>query len=362
MTQILNTTIPTEFRNAMQWSIVGVSGGAVLSNCLVFLLIMRHRPLRSKGTAYVGSLASADLVFSAALLSAQFFPSKEVIPPSLCAVLYTLIPWSSMASPWSLLAITVDRYIFISTPLDYNRLVGRKLVTSTILTLWTTSLGFTLLTLIPWPTNDPISKKICGDIITKTYPYLITYVALVSVPVLFVALLYLRILNIARQSYKSHESILLVPKGVSSCQTADDQMSNADTDQHQGEEQVIVRNVSTLRETLSPRRCRRVANSTRMFFILTIVFFIFWLPVNVCFCMLCACAQCRQMPEMIYALYISIFLYVWTPLLNPWVYTLRNREFRVALNRLLFSTSQTTFSDSETLPRSLNGTLESAVE
>ena len=340
----MNGTLDSDqllLRRSLSWVTSVVSAGAILSNGLVFLLFVVHRPLRTCSNALVASLASADFVFGVALLFSHSVPRREILltPSSLCVFLYTLVPWSSLASPWSLMAITVDRYIYIMFPMTYNRMVGRKAIASVIVGIWVVSLGFALLALIPWPEGHR-TRQICGDMITKTLPYMFIYLALVVVPCVIVTVLYCLIVQVARKSNKHHQelTVLLVP-----VRTDVEEIKPSEGETHlevqpdEGKQPTSEGRDSIANHGIvqnSPRN-RRIARTTKMFFYLTVIFFVLWLPLDVFMLVLLFCDNCRRNGVFLVCSWVSVTLYTFTPMINPWVYTLRNRDFRIALRKLM---------------------------
>lgn len=329
-----------ELRVGLSWSIAIISAFAVFSNLLVVVLFIRHKPLRTSANILVTSLACADAVFSSSLFVSQMFPRKELLSSSsmLCVILYTLIPWSSLASPWSLLAITIDRLIYIKLPLTYNRWVGTKSVAVVITTIWMTSLGFTLLALIPWPLGDR-TKQVCGNVFTKTLPYIALYFLLVALPCLAVCALYCIILQYARQNRKYHQElvILVQPRNLENNpkeeNLVEEDLAGVQTDESYRKDSDSLTLKNRKQQVASPRRFKRIAKTTKMFFYLTIIFFILWLPMDIMTMLIFLCAECRESKHVVYSFWISITLYTISPLINPWVYTLRNRDFRTALRK-----------------------------
>ena len=71
-----------------------------------------------------------------------------------------------------------------------------------------------------------------------------------------------------------------------------------------------------------------------MFFYLTMIFFVLWLPMNVSMLVVLFCTSCKGSELLLGCVRVSMVLYTATPMINPWLYTLRNRDFRTALRVL----------------------------
>ncbi|XP_039293031.1 beta-3 adrenergic receptor isoform X2 [Nilaparvata lugens] len=113
-----------------------LAASGLASNTLVLVVFYRCPALRSPSNRFVGSLVLADLVSSTVL--APTLISTRVSLVSLAAGVGTLV---ATASVFSVVAIAVDRYSAVLSPLHYAMTVTRRRSLAVIALVWSMSMA-----------------------------------------------------------------------------------------------------------------------------------------------------------------------------------------------------------------------------
>ena len=179
----------------------------VLGNITVIIYTMFLSKEKTATTFLVGNLALADL-----LVCLTFYPIWiiELIQTILnidsdqdlfCKLSRSTI-WSLLfASVATLLAITVDRYLYIVKPLKYPLIVTRRRVALAISGIWSTSCCLCIILLVHYEKFGSGLRSICyagdDDIIFLLMSIFVGYV-----PLTLILILNFQILNVARKQRK----------------------------------------------------------------------------------------------------------------------------------------------------------------
>ncbi|XP_028398882.1 alpha-1B adrenergic receptor-like [Dendronephthya gigantea] len=177
----------------------------VLGNLTVLIYTVFLNKEKTATSYLMGNLALADL-----LMCVTFYPIwiVEFIQTILnidgdqdlfCALSRPTI-WAAMfASVATLLAITIDRYLYIEKPLKYIFLVTRRRVSLVIIGIWSITLLAMIVLQNPYKKDKRIRRSYC-DISNDTF--LLMNIFIVYIPLTLIFLLNLRILMIARTQRK----------------------------------------------------------------------------------------------------------------------------------------------------------------
>ncbi|XP_075958507.1 adenosine receptor A1 [Anarhichas minor] len=180
--------------------------GNVLVVCAVCIGI--RDSLREPTFFFIVSLAVADfLVGVAAVPLAVLLDGWVSVTPDLCLLLSCVVLVLTQASVLSLLAIAVDRYLRLHTPLRYKALATQRHTLMALSVCWTLSclLGFTPLfgwrnqsSLASDSTNTTSSSFIsppCTFLSVISLPFMVyfNFLGCVMAPLLVMTLLYVRI-------------------------------------------------------------------------------------------------------------------------------------------------------------------------
>ncbi|XP_060913481.1 adenosine receptor A3-like [Labrus mixtus] len=178
--------------------------GNVLVVCAVCIGIrdFLHEPT----FCFLVSLAVADLLVGvAAVPLAVLLDGWVSLTPDLCLLLSCVVLVLTQASVLSLLAIAVDRYLRLHTPLRYKALATQKHTWIAVSLCWTLSclLGFTPLfgwnnssSKAPGSTNSSsLSSPPCNFLSVISLPFMVyfNFLGCVMAPLLVMTLLYTRI-------------------------------------------------------------------------------------------------------------------------------------------------------------------------
>ena len=119
-----------------------------------------------------------------------------------------LVPFT--ASMFSLLAIAIDRYIFIAHCLQYPRIVTLKRTKIAIIMVWIVSLLNALSMAMPWTYPSASGRIYCTCMIVEASSdlYIFLYSILFNIiPIIIIVALYCLILNAASEAHKKKNSL-----------------------------------------------------------------------------------------------------------------------------------------------------------
>ncbi|XP_041471808.1 somatostatin receptor type 5-like [Lytechinus variegatus] len=118
--------------------VVGVIG--IIGNLLVVIVLFQRRAESRSTDTLIGALAVADLLTSVGLLPT---PYAKTVPVSWFGQLYCTLVWSPLymwvwafMSGFLLSAISIERYIAVSHPIYFRRILTRRRVSEVVVFLW----------------------------------------------------------------------------------------------------------------------------------------------------------------------------------------------------------------------------------
>ena len=198
-----NSTVPNEILlPSLVFKFIAMIIG-VLGN----ITVITHTILTSKektATSYlIGNLALADL-----LVCLTFYPTWiiEFIQTILnidsdqdlfCKLSRSTIWALLFASVATLLALTVDRYLYIVKPLKYPLIMTKRRVFLAVVGIWLTACCLFIVFLNYWEKFDFKLRSFC-HVISDNF-FLLINVFIVCLPLILIFILNFRILNIARK-------------------------------------------------------------------------------------------------------------------------------------------------------------------
>ena len=179
----------------------------VLGNITVIIYTIFLSKQKTATTFLIGNLAMADL-----LVCLTFYPIWiiELIQTVLsihsdqdlfCKLSRSTIWALLFASVATLLAITVDRYLYIVKPLKYPLIVTRRRVALAISGIWSTSCCLCIILLVHYEKFGSELRSICnaGD---DNIIFLLMSIFVGYVPLTLILILNFQILNVARKQRK----------------------------------------------------------------------------------------------------------------------------------------------------------------
>ncbi|XP_041483449.1 thyrotropin-releasing hormone receptor-like [Lytechinus variegatus] len=118
--------------------VVGVIG--IIGNLLVVIVLFQRRAESRSTDTLIGALAVADLMTSVGVLPT---PYAKTVPVSWFGQLYCTVVWSPLymwvwafMSGFVLTAISIERYIAVSHPIYFSRILTRRRVSEVVVFLW----------------------------------------------------------------------------------------------------------------------------------------------------------------------------------------------------------------------------------
>ncbi|KJH51823.1 7 transmembrane receptor [Dictyocaulus viviparus] len=176
----------------------------ILGNTLVIVAVLLRRRLRSATGLLILSLGIADLLVGAVIL--PFSIANEVLNgywifgETWCTIWLTLDIWMCTASIYSLVAISIDRYIAIIKPLNYLMLVTKYRARCTVGIVWLGSFAICSPSFFLASSIKNINQDPCKCTPANAGRAYITFSAFSSfyVPMIIIVFVYFRIYIAAR--------------------------------------------------------------------------------------------------------------------------------------------------------------------
>lgn len=293
----------------------------VFGNVLVITAVYLFHRLRRMTNFFIISLAVSDLFVALGHLPLRIDQSvhnnnwcfdKAPGVVTTCAYWVVMDTVFSSASICNLVVISIDRFLAITKPFEYQRRMTKKVGFSLIAFVWVYAMLWGALSLIDWsgdstPGNPHIKvawslsgERNCGKQ-DKIY-YAVAMAVALFLPLLIVIITYSCVFRVAFTQAKA---------------------------------------VASLDPTKGKRHILRELKATKTIAIVIGVFIVCWLPTFILIVMSLWCTKCFEPfitnRALSYAIRIT-FLYVLPVMnssLNPLIYTLFNKEFRSAFSRML---------------------------
>lgn len=288
----LSDTVYWSYSDALSIIMVIFNFISLLTNIIVFILIASNRFLQTSTNALIGSLSTADLIYAALMIPYYILNILRTEEP-VCIIDSTIPVFCSLASSWSLFAISPDRYLTLVRPLKYRLLMGKQAVIVMIIIVWCTSISIALGAFIPSFRSDKMYVYQCANYIYARTNYFIAYAFFMLLSIFGNMILYICIIRIAREALRK-ESITKV-RSHGSINSA---------------KRLPKRNFSRVGAT---------AKSTRLCFCIAMMFMLVWLPMSIMTLVYSFCKECR-MHEIHYLQKATGCLYAIALFMNPWIY------------------------------------------
>nr|XP_046174124.1 adenosine receptor A2b-like [Oncorhynchus gorbuscha] len=289
---------------------------AVTGNMLVCWAVCLNSTLQSITNYFVVSLAVADIAVG--LLA---IPFAITISTGFCANFHgclfiaCFVLVLTQSSIFSLLAIAVDRYIAIKSPLRYNSLVTSGRAKGIIAVCWVLSVGIGLTPMLGWNrgvngTNssscpEGMTECLFEGVVTLEYMVYFNFFGCVLVPLLAMLVIYARIFMAARRQLRLMDLKLAHMHAPGACSSSTSPRSTLQKEVHAAKSLAIIVGLFTL--------C--------------------WLPLHIINCFNLFCQDCGR-PH-VWVMNIAIILSHANSVVNPFIYAYRIREFRHTFRRIL---------------------------
>ncbi|KAM4634109.1 adenosine A2a receptor b [Polymixia lowei] len=292
---------------------------AVTGNVLVCWAVCLNSNLQTITNFFVVSLAVADIAVGllaipfAITISTGFCSNFHGCLFIACFVLVL-----TQSSIFSLLAIAVDRYIAIKSPLRYNSLVTGQRAKGIIAVCWVLSVAIGLTPILGWNKGvnstsavnsscpEGMTECLFEEVVTLGYMVYFNFFSCVLVPLLAMLAIYARIFMAARRQLRLMELKLAHMhahgQGASSSGSP-------------------------------PSTLHKEVHAAKSLAIIVGLFALCWLPLHVINCFNLLCRDCGR-PH-IWVMNIAIMFSHANSVVNPFIYAYRIREFRHTFRRIL---------------------------
>lgn len=260
---------------------------SLLGNAVFLWVIYKARNVRTLSNLLLSSLALADLLVG--LIIVPVWIARCVLTPHpynhpFKIAIDALWIQTSVTTTFSLCVVSLDRYIAVGSGLLYHQMVTEKRCYIAIAFVWIASLsfGFSRI-LVTNPANLP-KLWMCVTIIT------------ILLPMILIMFCYSRISVIVRRQSKTIAR------------------------------QDVQRSNTLVSEGLRNRKATKTVG------LVVALFFISWLPtLTTSFIHMTTSDQCKNMR--VVWLWVELVAFSSSGI-NPWLYSLRNRDFRAEMNRV----------------------------
>lgn len=195
-----NTTNETQIEDLSGAVAAAVFLGAIVcmtisGNVMVLLAVFVNSHLRSTTNYFIVNLAIADLLlgttvlpFSATLEVLDYWPFGQ----NFCDIWAAVDVLCCTASIMSLCAISLDRYIGVTRPLQHSTIMSEKRAGCCIVFIWILSLAISLGPLIGWKEPPDPNPRIC-TVTTQLGYVLFSVCGSFYIPLLIILVVYFRI-------------------------------------------------------------------------------------------------------------------------------------------------------------------------
>uniref|UniRef100_T1J3L2 G-protein coupled receptors family 1 profile domain-containing protein n=1 Tax=Strigamia maritima TaxID=126957 RepID=T1J3L2_STRMM len=285
---------------------IGVPG-----NLLTICALTKAKKLHNATTAFIINLSIADLLFcgfNLPLVVSTFLHRGWVHGELLCQ-LFPFFRYSNVAvSLFSVLAITINRYVMIAHQQFYPRLYQFWSLAASILAIWLFSFGTLVPTLLGVWGRFGFDPKVgsCSIIpVNNKSPKAFLFIVAFGLPCIVIVICYVRIFWIVRQTQKAARKT-------------------------QNQRTRITPDHSGPIKPLDPKRAKREARDLRLIKMILVIFFSFvacYLPVT----LVKVFGKEETLPVTNICGYILIFM---SACINPIIYVLMSTEYRKAYKDL----------------------------
>lgn len=306
------------FRILIVCIIIIVIVTAICGNILVCLAILLNKRLRKTTNYFIFSLAISDLM--TAFFSMPFDVESLLNPYQWKSGEFTCNFWAFMyliSAPTSILnlmAVSLDRYFAISSPLRYYNVMKPRIALGAIASIWLYSLAFTTVGMVCWPYYDhSVMHGLCYFNISPYYSVVSSAVNFI-LPTLIMCMIYFNIYKIAsahaRRIAKQEVFTSVVP--LTSC-------SNEDS----GTIQTI---------TSEKKRIKKNIKAAKTIAIIVSTFLLCWMPLTLTSTVGSLCRECLSLNFELFSAMLA--LAYMNSALNPILYSFFNQEFRESFKKL----------------------------
>ena len=288
---------------------------ALLGNIMVIGAVCSSRKLRKPTNYFIVSLAVSDILIVTTSVPFHLHHYLNFMVWDLgrqvCKMWILMDFLCSAASTTNVALIAIDRFLALSYPFKYQRLVNAKRCAIAIMFVWCYATILSLLSLTEWSDDAQLSHTPACKKTDKIY-YLVVPLLGIFLPLVILIVAYSMVFNLAfRQAMmiKAHSTVRYNTTKTSGSKTA---------------------------KSAQTRMLIRELKATKTLMIVVGTFLICWFPLFILLLVHQHCPECIVKNLSLLAQQVIGTLFIWTlPRLssaaNPIIYSIFNREFRAVL-------------------------------
>ncbi|XP_076021043.1 alpha-1A adrenergic receptor-like [Genypterus blacodes] len=306
---------------------------AIAGNILVILSVVCNRHLRTATNYFIINLAIADLLLSTTVLPVS--ATLEILDYWVFGRIFCDI-WAAVdvlcctASIMSLCAISIDRYIGVSHPLQYPGIVTEKRALMAMVGVWVLSVVISIGPLFGWKQAPSQDDTVC-PITEEPFYALFSSLGSFYIPLIVILAMYFQVYIVAKRTTKnleagvlrermnSGELTLRIHKGT---QVQEEPGSSGKGRATQTRSSLTVKLLKFSREKKAAKTLGVVVG----------MFTLCWLPFFLALPIGSFNADLRP-PDVLFK--VIFWLGYFNSCLNPIIYPCYNREFKMAFIRIL---------------------------
>ncbi len=177
---------------------------AIVGNLFLIIAYFTNKRLRIISHYHLISLAISDLLMGAVTIPIWLAAAFKGLPHDCywCLMSLSTVLFVDLASVYSLLAMTIDRYLFIAKPMFYNSNVTSKRTIWWIISLWVAAGIFVIVPMpLGWKWSE--SQYDCNFLAVVDTQYLLfIFISSIVVPIIGMGTMYTHIFFIIRQKVR----------------------------------------------------------------------------------------------------------------------------------------------------------------
>ena len=174
----------------------------IAANSLVIVLVYRNKQLRTTTNLYLACLAFSDLLSGLIpiplIFACNLMPFADSI--AACIAMDLASRFIAFSTILHLVIVTFERYVMIIHPMQYRKIISKQTTVASLILIWIFSLSVSLIQLF-WISLDSTQTLTHERRADAIYSYC-CFVFLVVLPVILLAIIYVRIFLVLRSQLK----------------------------------------------------------------------------------------------------------------------------------------------------------------
>ena len=277
-----------------------VSSLSVMGSTVVLLAIWKTPDLQTVTNCFIGSLAASDVLVGIVIPPTVLLPYRG-LPKEFygCVLLNTVVVLITNISVLNLLAVALERFLAISDPFRYQRLMTVNRAMVVVLITWVVAILLGLVPIMGWNLGQERFKT-CAfvEVIDMKYMVYLNFFGVIIPSLIFLLVIYLYIIHIIRLQQRRSVASLTV--------FSQDERDNA------------------------RQRKREVRGAKGLAYVI-ILFAVCWIPLHIMNCfILFAPEKAAPHPALLAAIVLSHA----NSFVNPFLYAYSNSQFKRAMERI----------------------------